>query len=176
MAIILRYESSANAPLPDNGKKTMFIDLADGKLKTKDYLGNIVVIDPSASLVLSVNGQTGVVVLDKSDVGLDQVDNTSDINKPISTPTQDAFDDVYDTISALDKNDVGLGNVDNVADIDKPISNATQAALDGKVSFIQDNERPGFTIPSNHTAISGKIDLILNEKITIELNGRLALI
>lgn len=34
--------------------------------------------------VLSVNGETGVVVLDKSDIGLGNVDNTSDANKPVS--------------------------------------------------------------------------------------------
>lgn len=52
--------------------------------------------------VSSVNGQTGVVVLTKSDIGLDQVDNTSDLAKPISTATQAALDakmtrTVYDT-------------------------------------------------------------------------------
>ena len=36
----------------------------------------------------SVNGQTGVVVLTNSDIGLNKVDNTSDLNKPISTATQ----------------------------------------------------------------------------------------
>lgn len=35
--------------------------------------------------VSSVNGQTGVVVLDKEDVGLPLVDNTADMDKPIST-------------------------------------------------------------------------------------------
>lgn len=40
----------------------------------------------------SVNGQTGVVVLAKSDIGLGNVDNTSDLNKPISTATQTALD------------------------------------------------------------------------------------
>lgn len=35
--------------------------------------------------VASVAGRTGAVVLTKSDVGLDQVDNTSDANKPVST-------------------------------------------------------------------------------------------
>ncbi len=33
----------------------------------------------------SVNGQTGIVVLTKSDIGLGNVDNTSDSNKPVST-------------------------------------------------------------------------------------------
>ncbi len=39
-----------------------------------------------ASLVTSVAGKTGAVTLDKSDVGLDNVDNTADVDKPISTP------------------------------------------------------------------------------------------
>ena len=40
----------------------------------------------------SVNGQTGVVVLDKTDIGLGNVDNTTDLLKPISTATQVALD------------------------------------------------------------------------------------
>lgn len=43
------------------------------------------------SAVTSVNGQTGAVVLTKSSIGLDQVDNTSDANKPVSTATQTAL-------------------------------------------------------------------------------------
>ncbi len=39
----------------------------------------------TTSDVASVNGQTGVVVLAKGDVGLGNVDNTSDVNKPVST-------------------------------------------------------------------------------------------
>lgn len=42
--------------------------------------------------VTSVNTQTGDVSLTKSDIGLDNVDNTSDTNKPISTAVQTALD------------------------------------------------------------------------------------
>jgi len=42
--------------------------------------------------VTSVAGRTGNVILTSSDVGLGNVDNTSDLNKPISTATQDALD------------------------------------------------------------------------------------
>lgn len=42
----------------------------------------------NSSDVLSVNSKTGAVVIDKSDVGLSNVDNTSDVNKPVSFPTQ----------------------------------------------------------------------------------------
>jgi len=44
------------------------------------------------SPVQSVAGKTGSVTLDKSDVGLSNVDNTSDVNKPISSATQSALD------------------------------------------------------------------------------------
>lgn len=46
----------------------------------------------SGGAVDSVNGRTGAVVLSRSDVGLANVDNTSDLNKPISTATQTALD------------------------------------------------------------------------------------
>ena len=58
----------------------------------------------------------------KTNLLLDNVDNTSDINKPISTLAQIELDDINSRIS----------NIDNTADIDKPISNPTQAALNLK--------------------------------------------
>lgn len=45
-----------------------------------------------SSLVTSVAGRTGAVVLTKGDVGLGNVDNTSDLAKPVSTATQTALD------------------------------------------------------------------------------------
>ncbi len=41
--------------------------------------------------VSSVNGRSGAVSLNKNDVGLAQADNTSDLQKPISTATQTAL-------------------------------------------------------------------------------------
>ena len=46
----------------------------------------------AAAPVQSVAGRTGAVTLSKSDVGLGNVDNTSDAAKPISTATQTALD------------------------------------------------------------------------------------
>lgn len=48
------------------------------------------IVFPSGS-VASVNGQTGVIVLGKADIGLGSVDNTSDVNKPVSTAAQTAL-------------------------------------------------------------------------------------
>lgn len=55
-------------------------------------------------IVISVNGRTGEVILTKTDVGLSNVDNTSDKNKPISDAQQEALDDKADRlqISASD--------------------------------------------------------------------------
>ena len=41
--------------------------------------------------VASVNGKTGVVVLDKTDIGLGNVDNTADADKPVSAATAAAI-------------------------------------------------------------------------------------
>ncbi len=43
-------------------------------------------------IVSSVAGRTGTVTLTKSDVGLANVDNTSDASKPVSAATQSALD------------------------------------------------------------------------------------
>jgi hypothetical protein len=80
-------------------------------------------------------------------VGLANVDNTSDANKPVSSATQTALDaklasstaaSTYapiasptftGTVSGVTKSMVGLGNVDNTTDANKPVSTATQTAL-----------------------------------------------
>jgi len=48
--------------------------------------------------VTSVNGQSGVVTLTKANIGLGNVDNTSDLNKPISTATQNALNTKADLV------------------------------------------------------------------------------
>lgn len=47
---------------------------------------------PASAPVQSVNGRTGAVVVTKSDLSLDNVNNTSDVNKPISSAMQTALD------------------------------------------------------------------------------------
>ena len=48
--------------------------------------------------VTSVNGQSGVVTLTKANIGLGNVDNTSDLNKPVSTATQNALNAKADLV------------------------------------------------------------------------------
>jgi len=89
--------------------------------------------------VLTVAGRSGDVILTKTDVGLENVDNTSDLSKPISTATQTALNSKSDTSHAHTKVDIGLENVDNTSDWDKPISIATQTALDAHTGLITGN-------------------------------------
>lgn len=54
----------------------------------------------SSAPVASVNNKTGAVTLAKGDVGLGNVDNTSDVNKPISNATQAALNGKQAKITA----------------------------------------------------------------------------
>ena len=84
----------------------------------------------------------------KAQIGLENVDNTSDANKPISNLTKAALDGkVNNTVTVnghalsgnitVTKGDIGLGNVENLAPTDYPVSKATQTALDGKVDKVK---------------------------------------
>jgi hypothetical protein len=103
----------------------------------------------------TVEGQslfgTGNIDLTKSDVGLSNVDNTSDLLKPISTATQAALDSKQPNLVSgtniktvenlsligpgnidITKSMVDLDQVDNTSDVNKPISTATASALSNK--------------------------------------------
>lgn len=61
--------------------------------------------------VTSVSTRTGDIVLSKADVGLSEVDNTADLDKPISTATQNAIDTLSnESLRVVDlSNQVQLG-------------------------------------------------------------------
>ena len=89
-------------------------------------------------LVPSVAGRIGHIILSKNDVGLDQADNTSDLNKPVSIAVGNLIDIITADFSAhatsinphnVTKNQIGLGNADNTSDLNKPVSSAVQHAL-----------------------------------------------
>jgi hypothetical protein len=84
---------------------------------------------------------TGTVAgITKAMVGLENVNNSSDADKPVSTATQTALDlkaplanpTFTGTVSGVTKAMVGLSDVDNTSDADKPVSDATATALNLK--------------------------------------------
>lgn len=76
-------------------------DNAAGTLTEKVTLGQIATLASGSAPVQSVAGKTGTVVLAKADVGLSNVDNTSDASKPVST-AQAAADSAVASAAAAD--------------------------------------------------------------------------
>ena len=119
--------------------------LEDGVISYDDTQVKIETIAKNGTVLDIVDKQVNIT-LDKTDVGLDNVDNTSDENKPVSIAAQAAIDSValtamhadrklethmidYTNPHRVSKAQVGLDKVDNTSDKDKPISTATQSAI-----------------------------------------------
>ena len=124
----------------------------------------------------------------KAQVGLSNVDNTSDVNKPVSTSTQNALDLKQNVLVSgtniktiegqsivgpgnidLSKNDVGLSNVDNTADSAKVVDSAGKwttsrlingTAVDGTIDITtsQWGTSRNITIGSTAKSVNGSAD------------------
>ena len=79
----------------------------------------------------------------RATIGLNNVDNTTDALKPVSTAGQSALDlkaniagpTFTGTVGGVTSTMVGLGNVDNTTDALKPVSTAGQTALNLKANI-----------------------------------------
>lgn len=94
----------------------------------------------------------GQVNITKANIGLGNVDNTSDANKPISTATQTALDKKEDKANlkalaykdSLSKSDVGLGNVTN----DAQVKRTEMGAANGVATLDTTGKIPTAQLPS----------------------------
>ena len=84
---------------------TNFTQVEKDKLSTVEQ-------DAQKNTVNSVAGKQGDVLLDKSDVGLGAVDNTSDVDKPVSTAVVDALDDKVDKVVGKQLSDENFSQVE----------------------------------------------------------------
>lgn len=83
--------------------------------------------------------QTNPHAVTKLQVGLGSADDTSDLDKPVSTAQAAAIKVVQDSLDThkgskdnphgVTKSQVGLGNADNTSDANKPVSTAQAAAI-----------------------------------------------
>lgn len=108
-----------------------------------DASGNIEVSGGGGGAVSSVFGRTGAVVAangdyTKAQVGLANVDNTSDANKPVSTATQTALDGKADTV-----------HTHSIAQV-----TSLQASLDGKAAVVHSHVISD--VSGLQTALDGK--------------------
>jgi len=140
----------------------------------------------SGTNVKTVEGQSilgsGNIDLSKSDVGLGNVDNTSDANKPVSTATQTALDAKQDTLvsgtniktingtTVLGSGDITIGGgTPEWGDITGDLFNQTdlQAQLDSKQEYLFS----GTNIKTiNSTSVLGSGDLAVQPTLVSGTN------
>ena len=128
--------------LDTTGNCSAFIEISNQDFAGVPFAFSAQNAESISGVVPLTNGGTGATTaaVARVNLGLGNVDNTSDANKPIATATQVALNlkaplaspAFTGTVSGIDKTMVGLGNVDNTSDLSKPIATATQAALDLK--------------------------------------------
>ena len=123
----------------------------------------------------------------KAQVGLGNVDNTSDADKPISTATQAALDTINGNVTAVTddladhmadegnphnvtKAQVGLSNVDNTSDAAKPVSTATQTALNKKLDNSGDKTFDGNLTITGNLTVSGTTTTNDTETLRVQDN------
>jgi hypothetical protein len=114
------------------------------------------------------------LALVKGDVGLGNVDNTSDATKNAAVATlasKTLTAPVINSPTGIVKADVGLGNVDNISDVNKPVSTAQAAAIALKANIAS----PTFTgVPAAPTATVGTNTTQLATTAFVLANGTAA--
>jgi|GEM_PF-5723052 len=107
---------------------------------------NLAWMSAGVQSVTSVAGRTGVVILDKTDVGLANVDNTADTAKPISSAAQTALNAKAPLASPTFTGTVTVPTPTN------PTDASTKAYVDTQVSSVA-------TTPDATTSVKGKVQL-----------------
>ena len=132
--------------------------IGDSLVYSKEMAGYYKIDNTEA--VSSVNGKQGVVVLNKADVGLANVDNTSDLNKPVSTATQSSLDlkvDKNRTVNSkplsdnivLSASDVGAAPASHVGSGGTSHATAT-TSVDGFMSKADKSKLDAIAVSANN--------------------------
>lgn len=136
----MQTESPEALCFPTDSQKIVF--------NGKEYGGDI-------NTVTSVAGRTGAVVLTKADVGLNNVSNTSDAAKPISTATQTA-----------------LNAKANSADVYRKTETYTKSEVDAKVSAVYKPKGSKATIAEVIALTDAKVGDVWDVKAEFTLSGK----
>jgi hypothetical protein len=119
---------------------------------------------PAANAVTSVAAKTGVVTLNKADVGLDSVNNTSDADKPVSNAVQTALSAKADSAALTS----GLSSKVNTSSV---------GAANGVASLGGDTKIPDTQLPVrlSEDSVNSTINTLSSNAVrTLSMDTRLA--
>lgn len=158
------------------------VDKVTGKgLSEQDFTtaDKILLDSLGAGAVASVNGQTGVVVLDKTDIGLNAVDNTSDLAKPVSTATQTALNLKVDVVAGKQlsqedfttvlKNKLDSLGAGSVTSVNTRTGDVVLTSADvglGNATNTSDANKPVST--AQQAALDLKVDIVAGKQLSDE--------
>lgn len=139
---------SLKVELDTRGTCQEFIALSDNPLSTVPYAFSAQTANAISGIVAIENGGTGAANATeaRTNLGLGNVDNTSDLNKPISTATQIALNTKEDLLNKSTN-----VSTDGTSDIKYPSAKAVKDYVDGSIAIA--------TIPDATTTVKGKIKL-----------------
>jgi hypothetical protein len=127
----------------------------------------------SATNIKTIEGQSllgsGNIDLAKGDVGLGNVDNTSDANKPVSTATQTALDAKTNKLIVTNRQTASytlvLGDADKLVEINNASANNLTIPLNSSVAFATGTQ----ILLAQYGA--GQTTIVATSGVTIRSNG-----
>jgi hypothetical protein len=127
----------------------------------------------SATNIKTIEGQSllgsGNIDLAKGDVGLGNVDNTSDANKPVSTATQTALDAKTNKLIVTNRQTASytlvLGDADKLVEINNASANNLTIPLNSSVAFSTGTQ----ILLAQYGA--GQTTIVATSGVTIRSNG-----
>jgi hypothetical protein len=151
------------------------VDKITGKgLSTNDFTTTLltklngIATGAQVNTVTSVASKTGAVALVKGDVGLGNVDNTSDANKPISTATQTALNGKVSSVSTANRVYVtdasGANTTLAVSDTVVSVNTVVKRGASGQINV------PTTPTSTSHAASKQYVDTTVQDKFTLPAN------
>ncbi|MEN9987265.1 MAG: hypothetical protein RLZZ585_304 [Bacteroidota bacterium] len=155
-------QKSLKVALDIAGQCSDFVDISSQKFESVPYAFSANTADHISGILPIENGGTNATtVLDaKTNLGLENVDNTSDLNKPISNATQAALDIKEDQINKSALTTLGT------SDVLYPTQNAVKTYVDAGTNNIN-------AAITNEAAIRAAADATLTTNLATEVNNRI---
>ena len=155
-------QKSLKVALAIDGQCSDFVDISNQKFESVPYAFSANTADHISGILPIENGGTNAATVlgAKTNLGIENVDNTSDLNKPISNATQAALDLKEDQINKSAVTTLGT------SDVLYPTQNAVKTYVDASTNNIN-------TAISNEAAIRAAADATLTTNLATEVSNRI---